>query len=154
MAQGPVPSVDVENPASDRSAMRVAAALLDSGRTAALAGHVAKVLSVLTLLLAPVPPPISAFVALVLVVCLWPAQCWYAVRGAVDASLFRVLGPDPGSLDSLDSSLARWRLGPARAPRSAGERATAALRIWRRHLAIVGVQASLLLLGLTGALFS
>jgi hypothetical protein len=112
------------------------ASLLDSGRTLAHASHVAAVVAGVGVIL--------AHAAVVRVVCAvsmscWLAGCYFAVRVAIDASLFRELAGDPSE---RCRDLNEWLHSDAE--RTLADRNRGALALWRWQVVLLVVQLTAL----------
>jgi hypothetical protein len=76
----------------------------------------------------------------------WLIGIWYAVRVAIDRSLFRTLAANPeAGADWLDSLLRDWKLVKAPGSRSIADRSRGALRLWRMQAAALIVQLATLI---------
>jgi hypothetical protein len=119
------------------------AAVLSTGAPVARAALVLAVVALASAAaFSPWPPPGRLLLALSLALGL--VQGWYALRVAVDARLF-ALADLPAHLAALDRVLARLRGSPPPAGRGFDERSRAALRLWRRQVALALLQALFLL---------
>jgi hypothetical protein len=124
---------------------RATAAVLRSGSSAALAGHVAAMMSVLS---------IGTGEAAVWIKCgsvlAWCATVYLSIRVKMDVSFFELLAGEqnPQPLDHwLDAAGLRRNTGP----RTIEERRRGALRLWRALMAALVMQIALMLAGvLTG----
>lgn len=79
----------------------------------------------------------------------WPAGCYFAVRVAIDASLFRqITGDVSGGCGELDEWLRRtgWRY--RQTARTVTDRTRAALVLWRWQAALLVVQLMALALAI------
>ena len=97
---------------------KATAAVLRSGATVTLAGHVAAGLAILT----------GAWIALGAIL-VWCVMVYFAVRVKIDSGLFEVLA-DHGP-DELDAWLRATNLRSQASQRSLTERQRGALRLWR-----------------------
>jgi hypothetical protein len=114
--------------------------------TGAPVGRASLVLAVVALLTAAAfsALPLPARLLLALSLALGLVQGWYALRVTVDARLFALAGL-PARLPALDRVLERLRGSPPPAGRGFDERSRAALRLWRRQVALAFLQAACLL---------
>lgn len=109
------------------------ASMLDSGRVAVVASHVAALIAALTF---PNARLLSGGALL-----LWPVACYFGLRVAIDASLFRAMARDPEpSASALDAFLLSQGLARTVAPRSIEARIGAALGLWRRLVSVTALQ--------------
>jgi hypothetical protein len=116
------------------------ASLLDSGRTLAGASHAAAVIAEVGVILAH--STVVQVVCAVSITC-WLAGCYFAVRVAIDASLFRQLAADPSErCRDLDEWLHRDT------ERGLTDQTRGALALWRWQVAFLVVQ----LIALAGAI--
>jgi hypothetical protein len=75
----------------------------------------------------------------------WLIGIWYAVRVAIDQSLFRTLAANPQEgADGLDSLLADWKLVKVAGSRSIADRSRGAVRLWRMQAAALILQLATL----------
>jgi hypothetical protein len=121
---------------------RATAAVLRSGSSMALVGHVAAVMSVLSIGNGGLAAWIECGSMLA-----WCAVVYLAVRVKIDVLFFELLAEDDrgGQLDGwLDATGLRKNVGP----RTIEERRRGALRLWRRLAAAVATQIALMLTGL------
>jgi hypothetical protein len=85
----------------------------------------------------------AARVILVAPVLFWPAACYFSLRVAIDASLFRELTlADQDNGPALDELLRRRGLARGRPGRSLSDRSQGAVKLWKRLTAITGIQAA------------
>jgi hypothetical protein len=119
------------------------AAVLSTG---APVGRASLILALVALAGAPVFPPWPMPGRLLLALSLASSlvQGWYALRVAVDARLFALAGL-PEHLAALDRVLARLRRSPPLPGQGFDQRSRAALRLWRRQVALAFLQALCLL---------
>jgi hypothetical protein len=123
-----------------------AASFLDSGRLLSNVSNCAAVIAALGALLARRNVERLVFAGSML---FWPVVCYFALRVAIDASLFRAMGPAPAdSGRALDELLHAWGLGNKKPARSIAERSHGALGLWKRTI----VTAALQLVALAAAL--
>jgi len=128
------------------SEYEVAAGFLDSGRVLANAAHAAGAVAAIACLSRPHGLERLAIVASLL--C-WPVSCYFALRVAIDASLFRALaGDSEDGASHLDELLVRMRLRRRVVERSPMDRVNGALRLWRCQIVMLALQISPLILGL------
>ena len=79
----------------------------------------------------------------------WAVESWYAVRVAIDRSLFVTLAQEPADgADWLDVLLVDWKLIKAAKSRNMTDRMQGAMRLWR----IQGAALVLQLAALAGAI--
>jgi hypothetical protein len=114
---------------------RATAAVLRSGSSVALAGHVAAVMSVLSM---------GAAWMTGCAVLVWCAGVYLAVRVKIDAQFFELLAVQPA--EQLDDWLDAAGLRKKSGVRTIEERRRGALRLWRGLVGVVAVQISLVLL--------
>jgi hypothetical protein len=75
----------------------------------------------------------------------WVAESWFAMRVAIDRSLFRTLAGEPAEgADWLDGLLVDWGLVKAAQSRSMTDRSRGALRFWRTQCVALAVQLAAL----------
>lgn len=126
-------------PEKDVTNLSVTAAFLDSGRVIANAANAAGVVAGIGCFI--VGPGYRRGI-LACSILLWFIECYYAVRVAIDASLFRVLASDPeGAAHAIDNLVQR------RGERSLKDRTHGALALWRRQIAFLILQLAALALG-------
>ena len=107
----------------------VAAGFLESGRTLANVANVAAIVAGVGYWYEG--PGWSSIGLAVSLVC-WIVESMFAVRVAIDRSLFQTLAKDPEAGGGwLDALLVDWKLAGARKSRNMPERSKAALRLWR-----------------------
>lgn len=121
------------------------ASFLESGKTLAYAANAAALLAGLGCVFGPTTW--AARATLFGSLLCWSAQCWFALRVTIDASLFRALSADPDTT-RLDKLLSTWQFKAAPAPRSLSARSVAALALWRRQIALFTAQWLLTLTGI------
>jgi hypothetical protein len=120
---------------------RATAAVLRSGASVALAGHVAALMSVLAMYHGGAPAWMAGVALLV-----WCVVVYLAVRVKIDAGFFEVLATEQA--DQLDSWLADAGLRKGSRPRSIPERRRGALRLWRLLAIAVAIEIALLFVAL------
>ena len=123
---------------------KVTASFLDSGRVLANAAHAGAILAGLGCFISLA---IAARAFFLISILFWFAGCWFAVRVAIDASLFRALTGSE-DLQKLDALLSRWRLVKQPKDRGIEDRSRGALRLWRRQATVLTLQLSALLAGI------
>jgi len=124
----------------------VAAGFLRSGHALANCANCAALIAAAGALLAHAAAARLLFTASVL---WWPAACYFGMRVAIDARLFRELGREGAEGgQALDELLRAWGLSNAEPGRSMAERSRGALRLWRRQMAAVAVQLAAMAAGL------
>jgi hypothetical protein len=75
----------------------------------------------------------------------WPVACYFSLRVAIDASLFRELGREPADGgQALDALLGAWGLAGKLPHRTIAERSRGALKLWKRLIAVAAVQLATL----------
>lgn len=115
-----------------------AASFLDAGREAARAAHAAAVIAALGFLLSGAPWPRAAFGAALI---LWPLICFFAMRVALDASLFRAIAPAPEERSRrLDQLLTAWGLGGHVRERAIADRCRGAFGLCKRLAILSAIQ--------------
>jgi hypothetical protein len=116
----------------------VTASLLSSGASLAIASHCAAVIGAAGILIAHSAAARLVFVAPVL--C-WPAACYFSVRVAIDASLFKELAlADQDSGPALDELLRRRGLAREKPKRTIAGRSQGAVKLWKWLIAITAIQ--------------
>jgi hypothetical protein len=124
----------------------VTASFLDSGQVLANAGHAAAVVAGVGVAL---EHSLAVRLLFAFSILCWPVGCYFAVRVAVDRSLFRVLAGDPengGRL--LDELLQSWSFAKGGKERSMEDRSRGALALLRRLAIFVTVQLAALVAGI------
>jgi hypothetical protein len=121
---------------------RATAAILRSGSSVALAGHVAAIMSALSIWNGGPSGWIRWSSLLV-----WCAVVYLAVRVKIDVLFFELLAEDCQATQ-LDGWLEATGLRKNAPPRTIQERRSGALRLWRALAAAVGMQIVLMLLGM------
>jgi hypothetical protein len=116
------------------------AALLRSGGSISLAGHIAAVISVVTIGKAGSGVWIERGSLLV-----WCAIVYLTVRVKLDASFFELLTIHPA--EQLDQWLDATGLRKSAPPRSTEQRRRGAMRLWRALVAAVAIEIALMMLG-------
>ena len=115
------------------------ASFLDSGRVLANAGNAAAIVAGIGCIVAS-----PSYSGLVLggSLLFWFVECWFAVRVAIDSSLFRVLADDPEEGGrQLDAMLNR-------SGRTLADRSRGALALWRKQIAALSMQLAALAVGI------
>jgi len=124
----------------------LAAAFLQSGRVASNAANISALIGAAGALVSHVPAARWLFAASLVA---WAAGCYFGLRVAADAALFRALGPEPGErADILDEALRAWGLGNGKPGRTIAERSRGAIRLWRSLIAAVALQLAALSAGI------
>jgi hypothetical protein len=120
----------------------ITAAFLDSGRALANAANAAAIVAGVGCVMTG---PIYSRIAVTGSILIWFLESYYAVRVAIDSSLFRLLATDPEeAARDLDNFL-----GTSREPsRSIEDRARGALSLWRRQIAALTLQLTALIAGI------
>jgi hypothetical protein len=113
------------------------AAVLRSGATIALAGHVAVVISVLSE---------SAVWIKWCSILVWCLIVYLAIRIKIDVRFFELLAVQPA--EHLDAWLNTNGLRKSTRPKTIPERRRGALRLWRALMAGVAIEIALLLLAM------
>jgi hypothetical protein len=120
---------------------KITTAFLDSGRTLANVANAAAVVAGVGCWFARP----SSGVALGLSLVAWLVETWFAVRVAIDRSLFRSLAEEPADgADWLDALLVDWKLVKTAQSRSMPDRIRGALGLWRRQSAALALQLAAL----------
>ena len=71
----------------------------------------------------------------------WLVECWFAVRVAIDASLFRHLaGETEDRWRRLDELVAGWDLRRTAEARSTADRSRGAMTLWRMQAFALTIQ--------------
>lgn len=121
---------------------RLAASFLESGSTLGMTSCAAAVIAGL-----------GGVTAHSIAICLlystslvvWLAECWFAVRVAIDASLFRCLGAEQeDAWQRVDELRSGWRFLQSREGRSAADRRRGAMALWRKQLIALTTQLTIL----------
>jgi len=124
---------------------KVTASFLESGRTLANAANAAAVIAGIGCF----SGRSTTAVLLGLSLAAWAVESWYAVRVAIDRSLFVTLAQEPADgADWLDVLLVDWKLIKAAKSRNMTDRMQGAMRLWR----IQGAALVLQLAALAGAI--
>jgi hypothetical protein len=124
----------------------VTASFLRSGRVLSNCSNSAALIAAAGLFLAHASAERLVFAASLL--C-WPVACYFGLRVAIDASLFRELAQqtaDGGQ--ALDALLRTWGLAGKLPDRTIAERSRGALRLWKRLIAVAAVQMATLAAGI------
>lgn len=131
---------------------RATAAVLRSGSSLALAGHVAAVMSVLSIGNGGLAGWIEFCSMLI-----WCAVVYLATRVKMDANFFELLadGPHAEQFDGwLDATGLRKNAGPKNpGPRTIEDRRRGALRLWKALVAAVATQIAVMLAGMLAGRF-
>jgi hypothetical protein len=122
---------------------KATASILDSGRVLANAAHAGAVVAGLGCFISL---PVAARLFFIFSILCWFAGSWFAVRVAIDASLFRALTGD-FELRRLDALLTRWGFTQQPKERNLEDRSHGALRLWRRQTMLLAIQLAALLAG-------
>jgi hypothetical protein len=136
--------------ASGSEEWRLLSGFLDSGRVISRTANVAAILAGAGFLLPGLRWSRPLFALSIL--C-WLAECWLAVRVAIDASLCRAFEADPERAGrALDDWMARHGLRRARLNRpllhrTTAERSRGALLLWRWQIGAFAVELATLLTG-------
>ena len=113
----------------------VMAGLLESGRVLSHVANAAAIIAGIG----------GASILTVVSLAAWPIGSWYAVRVAIDRSLFRTLAANPEEgVEWLDSLLLDWKLVKVAGSRNIADRSRGALRLWRMQAAALVVQLATL----------
>jgi hypothetical protein len=120
---------------------RATAAVLRSGGSVAVAGHVAALMNVLAMYHGG-PLVWIAWCGLLV----WCVVVYLAIRVKIDTQFFALLATEPA--DQLDTWLAETGLRKDTGPRTLPERRSGALRLWRMLVAGVALEIVLLLAAL------
>jgi hypothetical protein len=116
----------------------VTASFLRSGQVLSNFSNCAAVIASFGTLLAR--PAAERLVFAASILC-WPVACYFGVRVAIDASLFRELGRQPtDGAHALDEMLRTRGFLRVRPERTLTERSRGAFRLWIRMMIIVAVQ--------------
>jgi hypothetical protein len=119
------------------------ASLLESGSALAQASHVAAVIAGFGGVASHSAAARLVFSSSIL--C-WLAGCWFAVRVAIDAKLFRRLASEPeDAWQRLDELRSDWGFLKPRVGRSVVGRRRAAITLWRRQLISLAMQFAILI---------
>ena len=103
------------------------AGVLDSGKMLAYASQAAAVAAAL----GSGVLPYARYVFGLSLWC-WAVSCWFPVRVAIDASLFRAMAEEPAAgMRRLDELLNAWGFAPESAGRGFEERCGGAVRLWK-----------------------
>ena len=121
------------------------ASFLDSGRVLANAGNAAAIVAgigCIGCIGCIVASPSRSGLVLGGSLLFWFVECWFAVRVAIDSSLFRVLADDPEEGGrQLDAMLNR-------SGRTLADRSRGALALWRKQIAALSMQLAALAVGI------
>lgn len=120
----------------------VTAGFLESGRTLS---HVANAAAVMAGVGYWYEGPGASAAVLALSLLCWVVESWFAVRVAIDRSLFHTLAEDPDhGASRLDALLVDWNLVKAPKSRSMADRIRGALRLSRMQSAALVLQLAAL----------
>ena len=115
------------------------ASFLDSGRVIANSGNAAAIIAGIGCI---ITGPTNSRLVLAGSLLLWLVENWFAVRVAIDSSLFRVLAADPEEASrQLDAKLNRGG-------RTLADRTRGALALWRKQIAALAIQLAALAAGI------
>ena len=118
----------------------VTASLLSSGRSLTTVSNCAAVVGAAGILLAHSG---TARAILVPPVLFWPVACYFSLRVAIDAALFRELAlADQDNGTALDELLRQRGLARGRLGRTISDRSRGAVKLWKRLIAITGIQVA------------
>jgi hypothetical protein len=121
---------------------KVTAGFLESGQTLSHIGNAAAVIAALGFWYESFGASADALAVSLL---LWLVQCWFAVRVAIDRSLFFTLAENgEESADWLDALLVDWKFLKSAKSRSLADRSRGALRLWRMQQAALVLQLAVL----------
>jgi type IV secretory pathway TrbD component len=119
------------------------ASFLDSGRILANAGNALAIVAGIGCVVAG--PSCGRWV-LAGSLLVWFVECWFAVRVAIDSSLFRVLAANPEEAGrQLDAML--FRTATVR-ERPLADRTRGAMNLWRKQIVALAVQLAALVAGI------
>jgi hypothetical protein len=122
---------------------RITLSILESGQMLAWASHAAALVAGIGTAAAHSTVPRLVFGGTLL--C-WLVECWFAVRVAIDAALFRHLASEGDDRwRRLDELMDKWGLRRTNESRSTAERTRAAIGLWRRQAAALTVQLVMLI---------
>ena len=117
---------------------RITASFLESGRMLARTSHTAALVAGIGSAAAHSTVPRIVFSGSLL--C-WLVECWFAVRVAIDASLFQHLAGEPeDQWRRLDELLDCWALRRTAEGRSTADRSRGAIALWRRQAVALTMQ--------------
>lgn len=120
---------------------QVTSGFLESGRTLAQAANAAAVVAGIGCWWSRTASGILLGVSL----AAWMVETWFAVRVAIDRSLFRTLSQFPtDGADWLDALLVDWKLAKITASRTMADRTRGALHLWRMQSTALAVQLAAL----------
>ena len=127
--------------------VRFTCSLLDSGRVTARAANITALAGSVGSLLPG--PSLSRWVAVLSLLC-WIAECWLAIRVAIDASLLRAFwqGDSEAAGKALDELLVRAGFRKSQQARTFDDRSHGWLGLWRAQIAVCAVQMAILLAAL------
>ena len=125
----------------DLMGANITAAFLDSGRVLANAANAAAVVAGLGCVMTS---PVYSRFAFAGSMIVWFVECYYAVRVAIDNSLFRLLATDPEEAARRIDDF----LGTSTEPsRSLEDRTRGALTLWRTQIVCFALQLAALIAG-------
>jgi hypothetical protein len=120
----------------------VTAGFLESGRTVANVANAAAIVAGVGYWY---EGPGASAVGLAVSLVFWAVESWFAVRVAIDRSLFHTLAEEPGEgADWLDALLVDWKMVKSPKSRSMADRSRGALRLWRMQWVALGLQLTAL----------
>jgi len=120
---------------------QVTAGFLESGRTLANAANAAAIVAGVGCWWSRT----ASGILLGLSLTAWMVETWFAVRVAIDRSLFRTLGEHPADgADWLDALLVDWKLTKIAQSRTMADRTRGALRLWRMQSSALALQLAAL----------
>lgn len=116
---------------------------LESGQTLTLISHTAALLAGIGSATAHSTVPRAMFGGSLV---WWLVECWFAVRVAIDAWLFRHLAGEPEDRwRRLDELLSGWGLRKTAQDRSAADRRRGAMALWRMQAVTLTIQLVMLI---------
>jgi hypothetical protein len=116
------------------------ASLLSSGTSLTTASNCAAMVGAAGILLAHSSTARAILVAPVL---FWPLACYFSLRVAIDASLFRELAlADQDNATALDELLQQRGLARGRPGWTISDCSRGAVKLWKRLIAITGIQVA------------
>jgi hypothetical protein len=124
----------------------VTASFLESGKALAAASHTGALVAGVAILIVHSLVPRVVFASSLL--C-WVAGCWFGLRVAIDASLFRALAAEAeDAWPRFDALLVEWGLRRTTRERSVAERIRGALALWRKQGMLLALQLVTLVSGM------